>query len=161
MSAKAEKIELKINLLSEENLSAQQRLLVEKAKENTKNSYAPYSKFHVGAAVLLSGGQIVGGSNQENAAFPSGLCAERVAAFSAGATFPNEKIVAIAVAAFSGGEFTKTPISPCGACRQVLLESEIRAGKKIEILLYGKEKIYQINGAGALLPLAFSDEQLK
>ena len=134
--------------------------LIELAKQQTEKSYAPYSKFNVGAAVLFENGEAVGGNNQENAAYPSGLCAERVAMFYANAQHPDTKPIAIAIAAKNADGFLKTPISPCGACRQVLLETEMRYGKKIKILLYGTEEIYMINSVQDLLPFAFSQEQL-
>ena len=134
--------------------------LIECAKQQTEKSYAPYSKFNVGAAVLLENGETVGGNNQENAAYPSGLCAERVAMFYANAQYPDTKPIAIAIAAKNADGFLKTPISPCGACRQVLLETEMRYGKKIKFFLYGTEKIYAINSVQDLLPFAFSQEQL-
>jgi len=134
--------------------------LIESAKQQTEKSYAPYSQFNVGAAVLLENGEIVGGNNQENAAYPSGLCAERVAMFYANAQCPDTKPIAIAIAAKNADGFLKTPISPCGSCRQVLLESEMRYGEKIRIFLYGTEKIYLLNSVQDLLPFAFSQEQL-
>ena len=134
--------------------------LIELAKQQTEKSYAPYSKFNVGAVVLLENGEVIGGNNQENAAYPSGLCAERVAMFYANAQHPDTKPIAIAIAAKNADGFLKTPISPCGSCRQVLLETELRYGEKIKIYLYGTEKIYLINSIQDLLPFAFSQEQL-
>jgi len=107
--------------------------LIELAKYQTEKSYAPYSKFNVGAAVLLENGEIVGGNNQENAAYPSGICAERVAMFYANAKYPDIQPIAIAIAAKNADGFLKMPISPCGGCRQALLESEIRYKGKIKI----------------------------
>jgi len=134
--------------------------LIELAKYQTEKSYAPYSKFNVGAAVLLENGEIVGGNNQENAAYPSGICAERVAMFYANAKYPDIQPIAIAIAAKNADGFLKMPISPCGGCRQALLESEIRYKGKIKIFLFGTEKIYIINSVQDLLPFAFSHEQL-
>jgi cytidine deaminase len=134
--------------------------LIEFAKQQTEKSYAPYSQFNVGAAVLLENGEVVGGNNQENAAYPSGLCAERVAMFYANAQHPDIKPIAIAVSARNADCFLKKPISPCGSCRQVLLETEMRYGEKIKIFLYGTEKIYLLNSVQDLLPFAFSQEQL-
>ena len=134
--------------------------LIELAKQQTEKSYAPYSKFNVGAVVLLENGEVVGGNNQENAAYPSSLCAERVAMFYANAQHPDIKPIAIAIAAKNEDGFLKTPISPCGGCRQVLLEAELRYGEKIRIFLYGTEKTYLINSVQDLLPFAFSQEQL-
>lgn len=135
--------------------------LIEAAKRATANSYAPYSKFCVGAAVLLDNDEVVVGTNQENSAYPSGLCAERVAMFYANSNFPNIAPRVLAIATYAGGEFLKDPITPCGACRQVLLESEVRYDKNIEILLYGTEAIYKINCVKDLLPLAFDKSSLK
>ena len=103
-----------------------EKKLIEAAKEATKKAYAPYSGFKVGAAVLLENGEIISGNNQENAAYPSGLCAERTTVFFANATFPNQKIEALAVAAWHKDRFTNEVITPCGGCRQVLLETENR-----------------------------------
>ena len=105
-----------------EELAEQERQLIEAAKKATQQSYAPYSHFHVGTAALLDDDTIVTGTNQENAAYPSGLCAERTTLFYASSAYPDKAVVALAIAAYTKGEFTSTPISPCGACRQVMLE---------------------------------------
>lgn len=137
-------------------LSENDAQLIEAAKMATNHSYAPYSKFSVGAAVRLSDETIVSGNNQENAAYPSGLCAERVALFYANAQHPELSVNAIAIAARNEqGEFTKIPVSPCGACRQVLIESEKRFKHPIRILLFGTEEIYEIACVKDLLPLTF------
>ena len=102
--------------------------LVEKAMEAAGNAYAPYSKYQVGAAVLLENGKIYTGNNQENAAYPSGMCAERVAIFYAGAQNPDVPVVSIAIAAYSEGKFQEEPVTPCGGCRQVLYEKELQGG---------------------------------
>ena len=107
-----------------EECSEIEKKLINAAKHATEKSYAPYSNFKVGAALLLENGEIITGNNQENAAYPSGLCAERVATFYANSVYPNEKVVAIAIAAWSNGKFTDDVITPCGGCRQVLLETE-------------------------------------
>lgn len=141
---------------SYDELSEQDRQLIDAAKAATQRSYAPYSHFHVGAAALLADGTVVTGSNQENAAYPSGLCAERTALFHAGATHPDQTVVALAIAAYTGAAFTSTPIAPCGACRQVMLEVEHRHRHSIRTLLYGTEGIYLIEGGTHdLLPLTF------
>ena len=143
-------------LCSYDELSEQDRHLVDAAKHATEHSYAPYSHFQVGAAVQLVDGTIVTGTNQENAAYPSGLCAERTALFYAGTAHPDKAVEALAIAAYTDGRFTRTPIAPCGACRQVMLETEQRHGRSMRILLYGTEAICVIeDGVGALLPLAF------
>jgi len=134
--------------------------LITAAQQAAKNAYAPYSRFMVGAAVLLSNNQIVTGNNQENAAFPSGLCAERVAMFYANAKYPNELVKTIAITAQTGGNITAIPVSPCGACRQVLLETEHRFGTPIKIILAGNEKIWIVETAKQLLPIEFGKQHL-
>jgi cytidine deaminase len=137
-----------------EDLNPDDRKLLETATQAAKNAYAPYSKFHVGAAVLLGNGDIVTGNNQENLAYPSGLCAERVAVFSASSTHPNEKMMAIAITAYSENFVTDTPIPPCGACRQVLIEYEIRDKQNMRCILRGSTgKIYVFHSMADLLPL--------
>ncbi|MBR9999328.1 MAG: cytidine deaminase [Cyclobacteriaceae bacterium] len=142
--------------------SISEKLPIMKAAEDTvKNAYAPYSGFKVGAAVLLEDGRIVSGSNQENAAYPSGLCAERVALFTAASHFPDKKIETIAVAA-EDRNGNPTPVTPCGSCRQVMLEYETKQHQPIEILLAGPDQtILQFNGTEALLPMGFKTSQLK
>jgi cytidine deaminase len=135
-------------------------LLIEKAREASKNGWAPYSNFHVGASVILENGEIISGNNQENAAYPSGLCAERVALFSANANFPGSPIKAIAISAFNKNGLTVQPVKPCGACRQALLESETRFNSTIRIILDGSESIMVIDGINNLLPLSFGKESL-
>ena len=137
-----------------EDLSAEDRKLLEVATEATKNAYAPYSKFHVGAAVLLENGDMVTGNNQENLAYPSGLCAERVAVFSASALHPNQKIMAVAITAFSEDFVTDKPVPPCGACRQVLIEYEIRDNQPMRCILRGSTgQIFVFHRIADLLPL--------
>lgn len=135
--------------------------LIKKAKEATLNAYAPYSGFSVGAAVLLHSGNIVTGNNQENAAYPSGLCAERTALFYANAQFPDDRVEAIAIVASYEGDFTKDICSPCGSCRQVLNEIENRFEYPIRIIMCGKNKIYEVNSVKELLPLSFGKESLE
>lgn len=139
-------------------LSEKERILIQQAKEAANNAYAPYSNFYVGAAVLLSNGEIITGNNQENAAYPSGLCAERVALFYANALYPHEKIVSIAITAFNKDEEVKNPVSPCGSCRQVILESQFRQKEPISLILAGKQKIYKIDDASLLLPIHFDKD---
>ena len=153
---KEHKIEIVVQTCKMAELNEADRELVEAAKRSTKGSYAPYSGFKVGAAVRLRNGLIVIGSNQENAAYRSGLCAERTALFVAGAQFPNEPVVALAIAAKKGRIFTKQATPPCGACRQVIAGVEDRFGKAIRILLYGSDGVVVVNGIDALLPLRFS-----
>ncbi len=154
------KIEIRICSLHYDELNEEDRRLIEQAKGATQRSYAPYSRFSVGAAALLANGEIVTGSNQENAASPSGLCAERTTLFYANSRYPDQAVKTLAIAARNASGFTGKPISPCGACRQVLLETERRHGSPIRILLYGTTEIYQTNGIDNLLPLSFSGEFL-
>lgn len=140
--------------LSEMILNDQE--LMKKAIENRKNAYAPYSKFRVGAALLLENGVIVNGNNQENAAYPSGLCAERVAIFQAGAIYPDVKILKIAISATSDDKVVSAPIPPCGGCRQSIAEYEIKQESPIEILFMGEEgEIFHSDSLKSLLPLIF------
>lgn len=130
--------------------------LVEQAYQVSANAYAPYSKFKVGAAVLLSNGEIVLGSNQENIAYPSGLCAERVALFYAGAKFPSVPVVRIVIVASGDLLPIDKILSPCGACRQVMLESEVRQAEPYEVILVSQNgKTIRFKAAADLLPFAF------
>lgn len=135
--------------------------LINESKKATENAYAPYSNFHVGAALLLENGEIICGNNQENAAYPSGLCAERVALFYANSKYPDVKVKTIAIAASSNGKFAKFPVGPCGSCRQVILETENRFKSPIKIILYSEEKIQVIEDASTLLPISFTEDFLK
>ncbi len=143
--------------LDKDELSKEDTTLLEKAAQATQGSYAPYSNFNVGAALLLSNGEIITASNQENAAYPSGLCAERVAIFYANAKYPNESIVSLAITASVNGKPCESPTYPCGACRQVMAESELRAGAPIKIII-GSEKVTQIvESTQSLLPFVFDN----
>ena len=149
-----------------EEMSAADRHLVEEAREATRRSLATYSKFHVGAAILMDNGEIVSGANQENAAYSSGTCAERSACFYASAKFPGVPMRKIAIAAWTRLHvaedtpweecFQALPISPCGACRQALLEYESMYGQ-IEVILYGRDKGYVFPSVASLLPLCFTE----
>lgn len=150
-------ITTKIEVYSYNELNETDKILVNHAKKATATAYAPYSKFHVGAAVLLENGEIVSGSNQENVAYPSGTCAERTTVFYASARFPGVRFCKLAIAAFTDGDFVEEPISPCGACRQAILEYEKLGGQPIEILLAGREKVYKLQGIRSLLPLSFEE----
>lgn len=143
-----------------ETLDAESRMLTDAACKATESSYSPYSHFQVGAAVLLEDGTVVTGSNQENAAYPSGLCAERVTIFSAGAQHPGKKIKALAIAAQTGGTFLKAPITPCGACRQVMTEVESRQGSPLRIILFGAEQSLVFDGISSLMPFCFGAENM-
>ena len=151
-------LELSYRIYALDELPEESRKLVDAAQEATQRSYAPYSHFYVGAALKLDNGVIVTGNNQENVAFPSGLCAERTALFYANAQYPEVPVKALAIVARdSSGKVTQEPISPCGACRQVMLETENRFGKPMQILLASAEEVIVVERASALLPLAFSD----
>jgi cytidine deaminase len=140
-----------------DGLTVQERTLVQMAIEATDRSYAPYSHFHVGAAIQLSNGVVLPGCNQENAAFPAGICAERSAIFAAGAQYPDQPVLMLAIAVRnSKGEFLAEPASPCGPCRQVLIETETRFKHPVRILLYGTDHTYVMDGIKELMPLSFT-----
>ncbi len=141
-----------------DELTPEERSLIEQAIEGTNRSYSPYSLFHVGAALKLQNGATYIGCNQENAAFPAGICAERSAIFAAGAQYPDQPVVMLAIAARSReGEFTKEPVSPCGTCRQVLIETETRFQHPVRILLYGQRCVYILDSIKQLMPLSFTE----
>ena len=151
-------IVIPINVVAYSELSDSERTLVDTARKATERSYSPYSHFSVGAAILLSNGEIISGSNQENAATPSSLCAERTAAFYAHSTYPQEKFLAIAIAARdTDGTEIKMPIAPCGGCRQTLLEYETLAGQNVKVILVGANEIYILPSVKSLLPVAFTE----
>lgn len=158
---KKQVIESVIGVCGIDELSAAERHLVEKAVEATRRSYARYSHFKVGAALLLEDGTEVIGCNQENAAYPVTICAERSALFSAGAQYPDLAVTAIAIAARNEhDELLAEPVTPCGSCRQALIETETRYGRPVRIILYGTSRIYVIDGIRHLMPLSFSDKQM-
>lgn len=138
-----------------EELAAPDKTLAEAAIEATSLSYAPYSNFNVGAAVMFEDGTIIKGSNQENAAYPSGLCAERTALFYAGASRPDKAMTAIAIAGGQNGILCENPVTPCGACRQVMAEYQKKSGVPMSILLIGSSKIWKFSKVEDLLPLIF------
>lgn len=151
-------INLKVKVYEYDELDNGDRALVDKARLSTYRSYAPYSKFKVGAAVMLDNGEVVEGSNQENVAFPSGTCAERTAAFYAHSRYPDAKFVKLAIAARgTDDEFTGLPTAPCGACRQSLVEYEMLAGHDVPVLLAGRDRVYEVPSIKDLLPLAFTE----
>lgn len=158
-----EQIDINISIESYQlgELSPQDQELIRAAIEATKNAYANYSRFYVGAALRLENGKIVIGANQENAAFPSGLCAERTAVFAAQANYPDSPIETLAIAGRNEKGVLPNPITPCGACRQVILEIEDRYKKPIKILLYGTQKIYCVRSVKDLLPLSFVDDNMR
>lgn len=147
---------------SKEELPEKDSMLLDAAMEACQNAYAPYSGFKVGAALLLDDETIIKGSNQENAAYPSGLCAERVAFFHAGANYPGRKVIAIAVTALLKNHQHPHPVSPCGDCRQVMAEFEHRYGSPVRIIMMTEQNHYVIlNSVKDLLPFLFSSDSLK
>lgn len=158
-----EQIDINISIQSYQldELSPQDQELVQAAIKATKNAYANYSRFYVGAALRLENGKMVIGANQENAAFPSGLCAERTAVFAAQANYPDSPIETLAIVGRNEKGILSDPITPCGACRQVILEIEDRYKKPIKILLYGTQKIYCVRSVKDLLPLSFVDDNMR
>ncbi|GHV59630.1 cytidine deaminase [Bacteroidia bacterium] len=149
------KISTKIQVYDYNELNPAEKKLIDAAKEAVQRAYVPYSHFQVGAAVLLDNNEVITGNNQENVAFPSGLCAERTALFYANSHFPDAAVDTIAVAAYANGDFTEDPVTPCGACRQVILEAQNRYRHPVRIMLYGKKAVYVIERITDLLPLAF------
>jgi cytidine deaminase len=150
------KSEIKVAQLSE--LSETDRQLINMAIEGTSRSYAPYSHFHVGAAILLANGKMFIGCNQENAAFPAGICAERSAIFAAGAQYPDQAVLTLAITARNTkGELIDEPASPCGTCRQVIIETETRFKHPVRILLYGRKRTFVIDSIKQLMPLSFTE----
>lgn len=144
------------------DLPDDEQILVKAAREMTGKAYAPYSSFYVGAAILLRNGEIVRGSNQENGAYPSGLCAERVAAFAASSMFPGVAMTKIAVSANSPAFTLEAPVSPCGACRQVLLEYEASQKLPLKMLLSKEDgKIIIVEKIRDMLPFSFIGSELK
>lgn len=147
-----------ITIARYEELSTIEQKLVDEARNATLRAYAPYSKFSVGAAILLSNGEIITGANQENVAYPSGTCAERTACFYAHAQYPDALFQTIAIAARgTDGNELPQPISPCGSCRQSLLEYEMLAKGNVKVMLIGADEIYILPSVKSLLPLAFSE----
>ena len=158
--------QIKINTIvavfeSFDKLPEEAQKLMQKAIDIRKTAYAPYSNFQVGTAILLENGKIITGSNQENAAYPSGLCAERVAIFQAGSQYPEIKILKLAITAASLNQLTNHPISPCGSCRQSISEYELKQQSPIEIYFMGETgEVYHSHSIQNLLPLCFNKELL-
>ena len=144
-----------------DELPLKDKELVKTACEATQNSYAPYSQFYVGAAVRLKNGAIITGSNQENAAYPSGLCAERTAIFHAQHLYPDVGIDTLAIAGRNKDGLTSFIIPPCGACRQVMAEVENRSHTPLRIILYSTSRILIIENTSILLPFTFCSDHLK
>jgi cytidine deaminase len=144
-----------------EDLLPEERELTLAAREAAERAYAPYSKFRVGAAIRLESGKIVSGANVENAAFPSGICAERSALSNSISNYPDDKPVAIAITALTAEGPTEEPVAPCGNCRQVIAEEETRTGKQIRIILSGRKRTLIIESIASLLPLQFDKRNLR
>lgn len=138
-----------------DQLEQKDKELAQAAIEATALAYAPYSKFNVGAAVMFEDGVIVKGANQENAAYPSGICAERTALFYASASRPDKAMAEIAIAAQQNGELVERPVTPCGACRQVMAQYQTKSGIPMKVLLIGAQKIWKFEKVDDLLPLIF------
>jgi cytidine deaminase len=159
------KVELKITFSEYENaneLSPIEQELIKKAIDACDSAYAPYSDFHVGAALLLDNGVVITGNNQENVAYPSALCAERVAIYYAGSQYPNTAIKTVAITCKSDTVHLTEPLSPCGACRQAMAEYETRHNSKIKVILVGDtNKIIVVDSVADLLPFMFKAEELK
>ena len=150
--------EIKIAYIEYESLDQlgpDDRKLADAAIEAVSRSYAPYSNFNVGAAVMFEDGEIIQGANQENAAYPSGLCAERTALFYASAKRPDTPMKALAIAAGQNGRLCETPATPCGACRQVMAQYQTKSGRPMSVLLVGADKIWKFEKVDDLLPLIF------
>jgi|SRR5664279_4720594 len=156
-------IHIPVQIFSDfEALEASDARLLEAARKATVGAYAPYSQFRVGAAVRLENGQIITGSNQENASFPAGICAERVTVSAASAAFPGIALTDLALTYINESGNSDHPISPCGICRQTLAEYEQRFGRSIRLIMGGfSGEIYIIGRATDLLPFAFSSQELK
>ncbi|NLZ19231.1 MAG: cytidine deaminase [Bacteroidales bacterium] len=140
---------------SVEELNPEDRELAAEALKAMSGAYAPYSHFHVGAAVRMSNGQIVRGANQENAAFPSGLCAERTAMFAASARYPDKDMLGIALAGGVMGRLSSRPATPCGACRQVMAQYQAKSGKPMSVIMISADKIWKFDKVDDILPLIF------
>ena len=138
-----------------DQLDNNDKVLAESAIAAMSGSYAPYSKFNVGAAVRFDDGEIIKGANQENAAYPSGTCAERTALFYAGASRPDQPIEAIAIAASQNGELLENPVTPCGACRQVMVQYQVKSGIPMKVILIGSKKVMVFDKVNDLLPFVF------
>ena len=150
----------KLQIYKIDECNEEKKMLIKQAQEACSRAYAPYSNYHVGAAILLDTGEIITGNNQENAAYPSGICAERTAFFYANSKYPNMRVKAIAVAAFHNGEFSKEVCTPCGACRQVMSEMEDKNKAPIKIMMCSRELVYELDSVKDLLPLSFGFDSM-
>ena len=159
----AKKINLNIEIITYDQLNdlpKEDQELLAAAEKATFNAYAPYSNFNVGAALRLATGEVIVGNNQENAAYPSGMCAERTAMYYAGATHPNAVIKTIAIAARKGEGEEFIPISPCGSCRQAMLEYEVKQNENIRVIMKGEDQIFELHSISDLLPFKFTQKDL-
>lgn len=147
--------EVSLELCQEENIPAEIKALFASAREAAKKAWAPFSQFQVGAALLLDNGTIVQGNNQENVAYPSGMCAERTALYWAGASFPDRRATDLALVALQEGEETESPATPCGACLQALWQYEYRGGEDIVFWLLSRKGVFRARGVKQFLPFAF------
>lgn len=149
-----------VKVFTQEELDSADAELIEAAKQATETSYSPYSHFQVGAALRMESGEIIIGSNQENASYPVACCAERTALFWAGANRKDEVVKAIAIAAKSKGEFTSGVTGPCGICRQALIEVEHRQKRPIRLFLYSRDGIHVTSSVGCIVPFSFYSENM-
>lgn len=154
-------INIDVTVCHYSELQDDERRLVDAAREATANSYSPYSHFSVGAAVRLEDGTIICGANQENAAFPVTMCAERAAIFNAQSNYPQLAVTHLAVAAKNADGFVDSPVTPCGSCRQAVLELEQRYGRNVRIYLCGSDVVYVLGSIKDLLPLSFVDDSMR
>lgn len=152
---KTKELTIKYEILQEDELNETERVLIEIAKNACSRSYSPYSHFKVGCGILMMNEKIIESNNQENVAYPSGLCAERVGLFYAKSAYPQTAIKMLAIAAKDAKSFTKNPITPCGGCRQAMLEYASQQDTPITLLLYGMLHIYKIYDIKELLPIQF------
>lgn len=141
-----------------DELNEQEQMTIRASIDAQRSSHSPYSKFRVGAAVLLANGQIVEGSNQENGAYPSGLCAERVAMFAAAAHYPQQPIAMLAISASHQGQAVDEPVTPCGGCRQVMLEYRLKHGRSFPVIMVGARRIVKLD-MESLLPFGFGSAE--
>lgn len=155
------KIEFSFERKKIEELTHRQKEVIETAKNACDKSYSPYSHFSVGAAVEMENGEILSASNQENASYPSGLCAERNVLFYAKAQYPDKDVIRIAIVAKNEGVVTKTPVSPCGSCRQVMTETAMRQKRKIELIMAGEDTCIIVHDVNDLLPLQFNADSMR
>ena len=158
---KQKRLEIEYQELAFDELPAQEQNLVESAIQATDNSYSPYSHFREGTPLRLKAGSVQMGATHEHAAFPSGLCAERTAIFAAQAQHPELRPVLLAIAARNANGLLPEPVSPCGACRQVMLQMEQRYGQPMGVILYGTKHIFKFGSASQLIPFSFGDDNMK